>query len=335
MSAVSTFDFVRRRGPLWQRLEDLLLSLEARHFRGMSSNEIRDLGYLYRCAASDLAYLRERDAPEDVRLVLNHLVARAHNAIYVRQRHSWRRAWLFFRDTVPRTCRRQRAAIGVAGTVFATAVLFGFAAGLADENLAGMLVGEELLRYVQSGQLWMHDVFDVLPHGYAATRIAANNITVTLIAFALGITAGLGTLYVLSLNGVIIGSVLALCANHGLLSGMLIWMAPHGVLELLALCTASGAGLLLGSALVDPGDLQRADALRQRGGDAVRMVVGMLPVLLFAGITESYVSPLDNIPWWCRVLYGLVAGGLLLAHLALSGRGDNREIQPPTHTRRG
>lgn len=325
---MNVFDFVRRRGVLWQRLEDLLRELERRRYRSLSADEIRDLGYLYRAVAGDLAFLREHDGPEDMQWVLNHLVARAHNAIYVRPRHSWADVWRFFAAGVPRVCRANLAPIAVAAGVFATAILFGFAVVLADEHAAQLLVSDQILEYVEDGRLWMHDVFDVMPAGYAATRIAANNITVTVVAFALGITAGLGTLYVLVLNGLIIGAVLGLCARHDLLAPMVVFMLPHGVIELAALCIAAGAGLVLGSALVDPGDHPRLEALRLRGADAIRIALGMVPVLLFAGLTESYISPMTSLPAWSRVLYGLAAGALLFLYLGFAGRtgeADERE----------
>jgi uncharacterized membrane protein SpoIIM required for sporulation len=83
-------------------------------------------------------------------------------------------------------------------------------------------------------------------------------------------------------------------------------------MELTAIFIAGGAGLLLGSALLAPGDLPRKASLIRRGREAVRLILGCIPLLAVAGIVEGFLSPARISP---GVKFALA--GLLLALLTL------------------
>src|SRR5206468_9719537 len=117
-----------------------------------------------------------------------------------------------------------------------------------------------------------------------------HNIQVTIYTFALGATCGIGTLFYLAFNGANIASVLALTYRAGFGNDLVTFMVGHGVVELSCIFIAGGAGLLIGSALIMPGDLTRGDALKSRGLEAIYLVVGCVPLLVVAGIIEGFIS---------------------------------------------
>jgi uncharacterized membrane protein SpoIIM required for sporulation len=143
---------------------------------------------------------------------------------------------------------------------------------------------------------------------------------VTIHAFALGVLLGLGTLFVLAANGVHLGIYFGACAHYGLAGKLLSFVAAHGVIEISCLVIAGAAGLILGDALVSPGDLRRRDALVVRGKDAVRLVLGIAPVLVAAALVESTISPDPAIPTAAKALLGLGLGVLLFLWLFGAGR---------------
>ena len=123
-----------------------------------------------------------------------------------------------------------------------------------------------------------------------ASFIIANNVRVAIGCLAGGMFAGVGSLVVLGFNGLMLGTFAGHFANQGLLWYLLEFVVGHGVLELTAIWIAAAAGLLLGLAIVAPGDLSRSDALVLRGRVAVRMI-GMTVVLLaIAGLIEGFLS---------------------------------------------
>src|SRR6185295_2977796 len=99
------------------------------------------------------------------------------------------------------------------------------------------------------------------------------------------------TLYLLAMNGAQIASVLALTYRAGFGNDLLTFMVGHGVIELSCIFIAGGAGLLIGSAMIMPGDMTRTDALKTRGMEAVRLMMGVAVLLVVAGTIEGFISP--------------------------------------------
>ena len=88
-------------------------------------------------------------------------------------------------------------------------------------------------------------------------------------------------------------------------------MVGHGVIELSCIFIAGGAGLLIGSAMILPGDLSCADALKTRGMEAVRLMMGVALLLVVAAIIEGFISPAPINP---RIKFGI---GALTGHRSL------------------
>src|SRR5258708_11612339 len=152
-----------------------------------------------------------------------------------------------------------------------------------------------------------------------ATGIFTHNLKVAFYAFALGALAGVGTLYYMAFNGANISSVLALTFRAGFGRDLLTFMAGHGVIELSCIFIAGGAGLMIGSAILMPGDLSRADALKQCGLRAILLMLGIAPLLVLAGIIEGFISPAPISP---AIKFGIAAitGVALYSYLLLAGR---------------
>jgi uncharacterized membrane protein SpoIIM required for sporulation len=157
-----------------------------------------------------------------------------------------------------------------------------------------------------------------MPSSVLSIQIMANNIMVSLFAFALGALYGLGTLYIISLNGFMLGGVFAFTAKYDMAGRLFNFVVAHGVVELSVICLAGAAGIQLGNALVHPGLKTRTAAFR----DAVKQAGTLLPVvvvfLVGAGIIEGYISPDDRFPLGARVTVGVAYGVLLWS--VLSGR---------------
>ena len=147
-----------------------------------------------------------------------------------------------------------------------------------------------------------------------------NNIRVTILVFAFGAMLGLGTIYYLAFNGANMASVLALTYRAGFGNDLVTFMVGHGVIELSCVFIAGGAGLLIGGAMIMPGDLSRADALKTRGMEAVRLMLGVALLLVVAGVIEGFISPAPIDP---RIKYSIAAltGLALYSYLLFAGRG--------------
>ena len=98
-----------------------------------------------------------------------------------------------------------------------------------------------------------------------ASQIFTNNIGVTFYAFAGGLLLGLGTLYVLLQNGVMLGVVAGLAIGAGNGQSFFELVTAHGVLELSCIIVAGSAGLRLGWSIIDPGNRTRGRSGAPRG----------------------------------------------------------------------
>ncbi|HJY31114.1 MAG TPA: stage II sporulation protein M [Pyrinomonadaceae bacterium] len=311
--------FITQRKNAWQRLEDLLKLLDTASLRRLRREEVRELGRIYRRTASDLAIARAES--RDPRLVnyLNSLVIRAHGRIYRAESHGWKRILQFFTREFPQTFRRTWRYTLLSFSVFMVFATFGFVATRLDPEFSELVGVDPAVRetIIETKTRWWETLNDQNQVG--ASAIMTNNIQVTIYTFAFGATFGIGTLYFLALNGANIASVLALTYRAGFGNDLVTFMVGHGVIELSCIFIAGGAGLLIGSAMVMPGNMTRADALKTRGMEAVRLMMGIAVLLVVAGTIEGFISPAPIDP---RIKFSIAAltGIALYSYLLLVGR---------------
>ena len=314
--------FIEQHKTAWERLEDLLKLLDGSSLRRLHREEVRELGRIYRRTSSDLAIARAES--RDPRLInyLNSLVIRAHGRIYQADAQGSSRIASFFARELPRTFRRTWRYTAVSFSVFALFALLGFLGTKYDPEFSELVGVPPSFRevYIETKTHWWEDLNQANQVG--ASSIFTHNIQVTIYTFAFGALFGVGTLFYLAYNGATIASVLALTYHAGFGNDLLTFMVGHGVIELSCIFIAGGAGLLIGSALVMPGDLSRADALKSRGKDAVRLMMGVAVLLVVAGIIEGFISPAPINP---RIKFGIAAltGLALYSYLLLAGRDKN------------
>lgn len=313
--------FINERKNIWQRLEELLQLLDRMTLRKLHREEVRELGRIYRRTASDLAIARAES--RDPRLInyLNSLVIRAHGRIYRADAQSGQRVRNFFANDFPRTFRRTWRYTAVAFAVFWLSSGIFFFGTRYDPDFSEFAGISPYFREVviNHQRHWWERLNEANQIG--STQIFTNNIRVTFYAFALGAMFGLGTLYVLAFNGAMFGSIIALTYRAGFGNALMSFVVGHGVIELSCIFIAGGAGLLIGTALLMPGDLSRADALKSRGMEAVRLIIGSVPLLVLAGIIEGFISPQPISPV-IKIGIGVLSGIALYAYLFLAGRAD-------------
>src|ERR1700730_18085505 len=312
--------FINQRKNAWQRLEELLTLLDHASLRRLQREEVRELGRIYRRTASDLAIARAES--RDPRLInyLNSLVIRAHGRIYRADAQGGKRVRNFFARELPQTFRRTWRYTAVAFSVFFIFGLLSFICTRYDPEFSELVGVPPAFRehYIETKTHWWETLNESNQEG--ASQIMTNNIRVTIYTFAFGAMLGVGTLFYLAFNGANIASVLALTYHAGFGNDLLTFMVGHGVIELSCIFISGGAGLLIGSAMIIPGDLSRADALKTRGMEAVRLMLGVAILLVIAGIIEGFISPA---PIDARIKFSIagVTGIALYSYLLLGGRG--------------
>ncbi len=318
----------------WAAFAGRLAVAQKGGLRSLGEQGVREFVQEYRELTADLARLRTASRGEEGREVfyVNRLVSGAHNLLYRRRTISPAEVVRFLFFTVPQEIRRSSRPILLAAALLfvplgVTAVAVSRDAEAATAFLPPAMFdrAEDGVRAAREGEGYV-DVPEIY-RPTMASSIIANNLQVAFLAFASGITAGVMTVWVLVSNGLSIGAVLGLYVSKGIGSLILAFIAPHGVLELFAICLAGAAGLLIGAAIFVPGDRTRRRALVENGRRAASLVAGATFLLLFAGLIEGFISP---IPWWPLELKLTVSAVTALALYAYLRQGAVRARPAPS-----
>jgi uncharacterized membrane protein SpoIIM required for sporulation len=281
--------WLEKRKPYWSKLETLLNQSAKSGLHSLSRSDLQELSLLYRQMAADLAAIREDPGSVHFARYVNQLLVRAHNTIYSGHRASPAAIISFFWETYPATFRRNLNYCLLAVLIFAVAGVVGAVLTYQNPDFKVKLLGPQMVETIDRHEMWTHSIVGIKP--LASSAIMTNNMSVSFTTFALGITAGLGTIYMMAFNGLLIGVIGMACGLAGMSVQLWSFVAPHGVLELPAIFIAGGAGLRIAQGLLFPGLLARRESLARAGVEAVKLVLGTIPILIIAGVIEAFVSP--------------------------------------------
>lgn len=316
---------VRRQRAQWDEYQKLLDDARGRGLDHLGESKVSRFAALYREMAADLARARTYGGSPELLYTMERMVGTGHNLLYRPPSRSWARFRSFVTGGFAALVRRQWRPIAIASALFYLPALLSFAAlrgepQLAREILPAVLLdrAEEAAEKEARGEGYVEETEILMPA--LATSLVSNNVQVTFIAFAGGVLAALGTVYILIMNGVMLGAVAGAFANEGQSLHLWTFVLPHGVIELTAICIAGGAGLWMGSAILLPGRRTRREVLVTRGREAVSLIGGTAIMLLVAGLIEGFISPSDlprEVKLACATLFALA----MVAYFAFAGHG--------------
>lgn len=311
--------FIAERQGRWGALEAAIKTAKRGRLRNQSASDIERFGSLLRQTSSDLAIAR-RDHPDaPITEYLNTLCARAHPLLY--RGRPWRIGAIapFFATALPRSFRAAWPYIVTSLGLMLIGFIAGWLAVDLRPDLRASLVPPSLFDEMARGQVGT----GVQDAPFAAAFIIQNNIRVALICFAGGMLLGIPTAFILLSNGWMLGTVAAAVHLGGYDFQFWSLILPHGVLELSVIVISGGTGLMLGDAILRPGQLRRGEALARVAGRAVLLALGAASLLIIAGTLEAFVSP-SSLPDAVKLAIGAGVGILLYSWLILAGRAPRR-----------
>ncbi|MGZ0782736.1 stage II sporulation protein M [Pseudomonas saponiphila] len=318
--------FESRHQAQWQQFEQLLEQLERGRTRGEDCQTfVQD----YRRLCQHLALAQERGYSSYLIDPLQQLALRGHQQLY-RQRTAISANVLgFILAGFPRLVRQEWRLVLIASLLF-----FGSLLGI---GLLVYLYPELVYSLVSPQQVSeMQSMYD--PSGARLGRVAErassedwvmfgyyimHNIGIAFQTFASGLLFGLGSVFFLLFNGLMIGAIAGHLTQIGF--GQTFWpfVIGHGAFELSAIALSGAAGLKLGWALIAPGRLRRGDALLQAARISVQLIYGVIVFLLIAAFIEAYWSSMTWPAAWIKYSVGAGLWGLMLAYLTLAGRAPH------------
>lgn len=286
--------FLAERRPVWDELDALLKQAEDVE---LTRAQMHELVGLYRRTCSDLNRARSYTANPEILGFLNQLTGRAYRYIY-RAAHEtpvWDSFVRLVTREIPAAFRRERLYVLIAAAAFLSGTLFGAVAVLIEPANGERLVPpmffterpRDRVEKIESGKERIENVEKAALFG---ASLYTHNIKVSFLAFSLGALTFVLGLAILFYNGVILGAIATLYILDDVPLFFFAWVGPHGALELPAIIFGGAAGLLVGRALLMPGQLSRGASLRRVLPSVWRMIIGAALVLILAGLIEGSFS---------------------------------------------
>jgi len=318
---ISLATFLSQRRPSWQRLAVLLEQVENSGLRSLNDTEAVEFARLYRRTASDLNQAQTFLGGEATERLLNGLVARCYLTVHAGEAANVRGVLRSLVLGYPALFRRCARPLMLATVIFAAGATFGFLASWFEPGLARDMLFPDM-PMIQPGQ--ERDLASTGELTAFSSFLFTNNTKVSLLAFALGMTFGIGTGLLLWYNGLAMGALAAMFVEADDVLGFATGVLPHGVLEIPAILIGGGAGLLLATALIRARPWPRVQELAHAGRQAVWLVAGCFPLLAVAAVLEAGVA---RAPGWfldsgIKLAVAAFFGVLFAAYVLLLGWGE-------------
>jgi len=301
----------------WQEFESFLEKAKSPPFPPAEMPE------RYRRICQTLALAADRQYSPELVDRLNGLALRGHHALYRNRRRQSQRVLEYLLAGFPALVRAEWRLVTVASLLF-----FGPLLGL----IAVLQVYPEFVHYLLDPRqiASFHEMYDPA-NRRLGTRGADssllmfgfyiwNNIRIGFQTFAGGLLFGVGSIWFLGANGVILGAVSGYLTQIGYTQTFWSFVAGHSSLELLAIVISGAAGLRLGMAVIAPGNMSRRAALVAAAKPAVRLMYGAAMMFLGAAFVEAFWSPLTEVGFQIKIIVGISGWVLLLGYFLLAGR---------------
>ena len=272
----------------------------------------------YRGLARDLATARRVAPGSRTTAGLESLYGQLHALINRKPRGGIAALRELLRIDIPNAVRDLRPRIAGMVSLMVLSALAGWWLIATFPTLIGLLASNDMIEQVQQGHLWTEGIFNIMPSSILSISILANNITVSVMAFCAGIFLGLGTLYLVAVNGLMLGGLFAFVHQHGLARALFEFISAHGPVELSVICISGAAGVMLGESIMRPSIGSRRDSF-QACAHRVGPVLLLCAVLLVGcGFIEGFISPDPRFPMASRLTIGIAYW--LITWVLLTGR---------------
>ncbi len=273
----------------------------------------------YRGLARDLATARRLVPNSRTTAALESLYAQLHALISRKPRGATAGLLDLLRTDIPQAAHELRARI--AGMALLMSISAGAGGWLITTlpTLIGLFAAEPMIARVEQGHLWTEGILNITPSSVMSVGILANNIVVSVLAFCAGIFFGLGTFYLVALNGLMLGAIFAFVHQHGLAAALFTFIIAHGPVELSVICVAGATGVALGESIIRPTLGTRRDSFQACTHRVAPLLLLCAALLVGCGFIEGFVSPDPRFPLISRIVIGvsywtvmviLMSGGL-------------------------
>ncbi len=303
--------FISTHSDTWKELEELSTLINKKGIKTLPSEKIQRFLYVFRQSSHNLAYARTHYRESRVVDYLNSLISKCHAHVYAVKKISPSSLIKYICLDFPRLIKEYRWFVIGSFSFFIIGFIVSLLMVLYNADNSNIFLPQNLIEGVKSGKSgggeWNYPLM--------SSSIMTNNISVSLRAFVLGITLGLGTIYVLFFNGVILGSLTGITYLYGNPISYWSLILPHGIIELTAIFISGAAGLIIAKSMLLPGEYSRKSALIDGAKKACSLIIGVIFMLIIAGIIEGFFTPL-KISSAAKLSFAAITAVILILYLS-------------------
>jgi uncharacterized membrane protein SpoIIM required for sporulation len=306
--------FIKINSNIWRELEELSAIINKKGVKALPSKDVKSFLHVFRQCSHHLAYARTHYPQSNVVNYLNSLVGKCHNHVYSVQRLSLRDLFKYISHGFPKLLKDTKWFVVGSFGFFALGFIVSLLMVFYNTGNAAIFLPDSFLQASSGGgqatgpSNWNYPLI--------SSQIMVNNISVCLRSFVFGITLGLGTIYVLFYNGAMLGALTALMYMKGDVLHYWSLILPHGVIELTAIFISGAAGLIIAKSMLIPGEYSRKHSLIHGTKKAVSLLLGIVIMLIIAGIIEGFFTPLNILPI-TKLIFAAVTAVLLSIYFAI------------------
>jgi uncharacterized membrane protein SpoIIM required for sporulation len=293
--------------------------LESENLLKASVKDPEKLGNLFTQVVDDLSYSRTYYPNRSVRVYLNKIAREYFSIIYSHQKEKRNKFKIFWLDELPQIVIHSKRQLLISLFVFIFSALIGIFSASKDPQFTSSILGESYVSMTKEN-IEKGDPMAVYKTGHQVDMflgITLNNLMVAFRTYVFGIFLSIGTLAILLYNGIMVGCFQFFFIERGLFleSALTIWL--HGTLEISSIILAGGAGLTLGSGLLFPGTYSRLQAFQISAIRSLKLMIGITPIFVLAGIIESFLTRYTDVPDALRFFLILLSAIFIIGYFVI------------------
>jgi len=276
--------FIKQNKDKWLEIEKVV--------GGEIKKDPDDLSSLYINLVNDLSYSQSYYPKSKTTVYLNYLASQIYQKIYKTKRVEENRLKAFFTKEVPMIMYEKRKVLLFTFIVFLLFTAIGVVSTIYDSDFSKLILGESYVNETLEN-ISKNNAVGVYQSGSnwgSALAIIFNNLKVSMVMFMYGIFAGVGTLFALMRNSIMLGTFQYFFQEHGALgdSARGIWI--HGAFEISSLVISAMAGFVLGASILFPKTYSRFQSFKMGFQKAFKIYLSVVPFIIAAGLLEGFVT---------------------------------------------
>jgi len=312
----------------WKDFEGWVKAMQTSKTRkSISEEEIQRIPHLFRKICHHLAMAKLRMYSPYLISKLNRLVLNGHSIIYKARAGIISKISRFLFVEFPNAIRQEKMYVLLSSVLFYGTFLAVIIVVQYWPDFSLIILGPEQTSAVEKmydpGSSRFGMPIDSSRHFQAFGHYIFNNVSISFRIFAGGLLLGVGTLFYLLFNGLVIGAVVGHLAKIGYSVTIFPFIIGHGSFELTAFVLAGAAGFKLGYSFINPGRIARIDSIKKAGAQCAIILWGVFLMLVIAAFIEAYWSPLTSISNSTKYTVGLGLWLAVISYFVFVGK--NRE----------